>query len=315
MERITLPLCFFFKHFAAFYNIFFLQLLFKPLFDLAARLRCFYKFEPVPAWRSRIRGNDIDDIARLQLIIKRYNLSVYLRANAFVSDRTMDAVRKIKRRSAIHKIFYVALWSKHKNSIGKNVHLQGFHEFLGILKVVLPLHQFPEPRQLGIHLVALAAFFIFPVCGDTVFCRTVHIVGANLYLKGFSVLTQQRRMQRLIHILLGYCNIIFKTQGNRFPHRVDRSQNSVTILDAGYDDPDCNQVVNLLKDLVLFLHLFIDAVNMFGAAFDLRFDFHFRELILKLYNNGIDLLFALCARRGNLIGNLKIFVRMQEFQR
>ena len=122
-------------------------------------------------------------------------------------------------------------------------------------------------------------------------------------------------MQRLVHVLLRNSNIILKTQRYGLPHGVYQPKYAITVFDAGNDNAYRDQIVHLFKDLVFILHFFVYAVNMLGAALNLCLDFHFHKLVFQLGNNGINLFFPLQPRRGNLIGDLKIFVRMQKFQR
>lgn len=68
------------------------------------------------------------DIAVAELIIKRYDTSVYLSADAAVADIRMDTVRKIDRHSAYRQINNVAARRKYKHLIGKNIHLYRIHE-------------------------------------------------------------------------------------------------------------------------------------------------------------------------------------------
>ena len=126
---ITQTFAFLFQHFAAFDDILLTPLLLEPGFDLVTAVRRTDDIQPVTAGACcLLRGNDLDDIAVAELIIKRYDTSVYLSADAAVADIRMDTVRKIDRHSAYRQINNVAARRKYKHLIGKNIHLYRIHE-------------------------------------------------------------------------------------------------------------------------------------------------------------------------------------------
>ena len=112
-----------------------------------------------------------------------YHLAVDLGSDALAAYVSMYLESKIKRRSSRRKLYDVALRRKYEYLIGKEVHLQGFHEFLRIVYVLLPLESLSEPAQLNFLFIAGNAFLVLPVSRDTVFSYSVHLLSPDLNLK------------------------------------------------------------------------------------------------------------------------------------
>ena len=92
---------------------------------------------------------------------------------------------------------------------------------------------------------------------DAVFGGAMHFEGANLHLKGFAGV-DHRGVQRLVHIGLGHGNIVLKPPRHLRPEGMHHAQGEIAILHGIDDDPDGDQVVDLIEGLVLGLHLAID---------------------------------------------------------
>ena len=74
----------------------------EPLPDLVARPRRLHELEPVLArpLALRLRRQDLDGVARPQLVVERHELAVDLRADRAVADLGVDRVREVHRRRA-----------------------------------------------------------------------------------------------------------------------------------------------------------------------------------------------------------------------
>lgn len=123
---------------------------------------------------------------------------------------------------------------------------------------------------------------------DTIFCRPVHFKGTDLDLKGLAVGTDQRSVQRLVHVWLWHSDIIFKPPWYRLIHFMDDPQRCVTILYSIYDDPHCKQIVYLIQGLILIYHLLIDAEEMFDPAVDLSMNAGIADVLPYLSNDLIN---------------------------
>src|SRR4029079_16956971 len=77
------------------------RFLLEPLLDLVARAGRLHDREPV-ARRAALAlgGQDLDDVARLQLVVERDDLRVDLRPDAAVAELGVDLVGEVERRRA-----------------------------------------------------------------------------------------------------------------------------------------------------------------------------------------------------------------------
>ena len=91
----------------------------------------------------------------------------------------------------------------------------------------------------------------------------------DLDFERLSVRTKKRCMQRLIHIGLWHCDIIFKSAGDRLVHLMDNTKSCITVLHSIYNDAYSKQVINLINGFILIDHLLIDAEEMLHAAIHL----------------------------------------------
>ena len=128
---------------------------------------------------------------------------------------------------------------------------------------------------------------------DTVFSGPVHLEGSYLYLEGLTVLSYQSGMQRLIHILLGHCDIVLEPAGNGFVILVNDTQCGIAVHNRFNDYPDCKEIVYLIQGLTLILHLLVDREKVLNAAVDLRIDPGFVDVSLYFPYDGFDVSFAL----------------------
>ena len=96
------------------------------------------------------------------------HFAVYLGSNAFTADIRVDFKGKIQRCRTGRKLDHIPLRGEYEYLTGKEVNLQGFHELLGIIHILLPFQGLAQPCQLYLFLILGNAFFIFPMGGDTV---------------------------------------------------------------------------------------------------------------------------------------------------
>ena len=94
----------------------------------------------------------------------------------------------------------------------------------------------------------------------------MHIFCTDLDLKRLTDRTHQSRMQRLVHICLRHCDIIFKTSRYRCIHLMDNSKRRITVFYRIYDNTDCKQIIDLIHRLILIHHLLINAEEMLHTS-------------------------------------------------
>ena len=301
------------QHLLARGDVLLLELLLVEIADFGFRLRGLDDLEPIAAGTLAVLlGDDFDKVARLQRRVKRHDAAVHLRAYTLVANRGMDAIGKVNRRRAAGQIDDLALGREDEDFIAEQVDLERFDELLGVARVVLPVQNLAQPVQLVVQTIRrLLALLVAPVRRDAVFCDPVHLIGANLHLKGHAVFAHDRRMQRLVHVGLGHGDIVLEAVGHLLPERMHDAQHRIAILHAVHQYAQRDQVVNLLEGLVLQHHLAIDAVKVLGPAIDLELDAHLPDLVTQRLHDGLDVLLALGAFHANLGDQVLIAVRVQ----
>ena len=122
-------------------------------------------------------------------------------------------------------------------------------------------------------------------------------------------------MQGLVHVRLRHGDIVLETPGDRLIHLMDDAQGCVAVLDRLHDNPDCEQVINLIQGLVLVHHFFVNTEKMLHPPVHMGLDPRVLHMLLDL---GHDLLhkglpIALLLR--DLLLQIVIDLRLQVFQR
>ena len=95
----------------------------------------------------------------------------------------------------------------------------------------------------------------------------MHFLGAYLNFERLAVPAHDRSMQRLIEIWAWDRNIILDAARHRLPQVMQNSQNRIAIAHTVGDYPDGNEIEHFVYADLLPLHLIVDAVDAFGAAF------------------------------------------------
>ena len=224
----------------------------------------------------------------------------------------MDAIGKVNRRRAAGQIDDLALGREDEDFIAEQIDLERLDKLLGVARVVLPVQNLPQPVQLVVQAVrCLLALLVAPVRRNAVFRNAVHLVSANLHLKGHAVFAHDRRMQRLVHVGLGHGDIVLEAVGHLLPQRMHDAQHRIAVLHAVDQHAQGNQVVDLLKGLVLQHHLAVDAVKVLRAAVDLELNAHLPDLVAQRLHDRLDVLLALGALHADLGDQILIAVRVQ----
>ena len=143
--------------------------------------------------------------------------------------------------------------------------------------VLLPLQNLAQPGQFFLFLLrsrflAVGGLFVFPVCSDTVFCNSVHLISTDLNLKRLSVRSDQGCMQGLVTVWLRHRNVIFETARDRRVHFMDNTERCIAVFDGFHDNADRKEVIDLIQRLVLVDHLFVDAEEMLHSSIYLGYN-------------------------------------------
>ena len=128
-----------------------------------------------------LRRDDLDDVAVLEPVVERHEPVVHLRADRAVADVGVDPVREVERRRAGGQVLDVAAGREHEDLVLEDVELDSLDELGRVRDVALPVHQLPEPGQLGVVLpIGLRALLVAPVRGDAHLADLVHGDGADI---------------------------------------------------------------------------------------------------------------------------------------
>ena len=248
-------------------------------------------------------------------MIKGHQPAVHLCPNTTITDIGMNAISKVHRSRSAGKFYHVAARRKNIDFIGKEIALQCLHVFCGIGSRFLPFHQLTHPGQFFIKCrLFTTSFFILPMGGNTKFRCLVHFKSTNLYFKGFSAGANQRRMQRLVHILFGHGNVILKTLGNRLPKRVYNAQNGIAILDGIDNYANSGNIKDLSERLVLLIHFFINGIESLWSTGNLKMNAYIVQFLTELIHNMANIFLPFLQSLMHQCGNLKIGVRIEIFQ-
>ena len=107
---------------------------------------------------------------------------------------------------------------------------------------------------------------------DTIFRLAVHLIGADLNLKGLPRRADQGRMQRPVIVRLRHRDVILEPPGHGRIHLVNDAERGVAVLDRIDDDPDRKEIVDLVERLPLIHHLLVDAEEVLHASVHLCLD-------------------------------------------
>src|SRR5206468_2355062 len=152
--------------------------------------------KPLPGRRGRLRlrGDDLDLIAVVQLATQRHHAAVDLRADASVADLGMHRIGEIDRGGAARKRDQITLGGKSEDLVLEHLELGVLEELLrprGVIEDVQELAQPAILRSLGLTRALLVA----PVGGDTELGDLVHLAGADLHLDALLLGTDDPGMQ------------------------------------------------------------------------------------------------------------------------
>ena len=140
---------------------------------------------------------------------------------------------------------------------------------VGIGGLGLPVDDAVQPRQVG---GAAVVVLVVPVGGHAVLGPLVHLEGADLHLEGLALGPHHRRVQRLVEVELGHGDVVLEPPLHRLPRGVDGAQRGVAVLHRLDDDPDADEVEDVVEVAALHDHLLVDAPQVLRPAGDVGGD-------------------------------------------
>ena len=287
-------------------------LLLEPDANLLRGSRRLDEAQPVAARSMRsLRGEDLEDVTVLELVVERHHAAVGLGADAAMPNLGVDPVGKIDGRRARRQGQHVPFRGEDEHLVAKDVDLDGVYELLGVEHFLLPVHQLAQPGEALVHLaVVLAALFVGPVGRHAPLRRPVHLLGANLDLHRLAAVADHGGVQRLVPVRLRHRDVVLETAGNRLPERVDDTQGAVAILDGIGQHADRGEIVDILE-LLPHGELARDAVDVLGPPRGIGLDADAGQLafqdLLDVVDGGLPLLPLAC----DLLDDLAVLVGMQ----
>ena len=95
-------------------------------------------------------------------------------------------------------------------------------------------------------------------------------------------------MQALVHVPLGYADVVLEAARNLVPQGVDDAQHRVAVLHRVHQHPHGDQIVDLVEGLALSVHFFVDGVKMLGPPIHLVMNVLLVQLLRQLGNDPAD---------------------------
>ena len=142
----------------------------------------------------------------------------------------------------------------------------------------------------------------------------MHLKCTDLNLERLTILSDQSRVKRLVHVRLRHRNIIFKTSRDRCVHFVDHTERRVTVFDTFYNNTNCENIVNLVQCFILVDHLFINTEEVFDTSADVAFDIRIYHMRLDLADNVFDIILTRLTGQCHFFFQILKYSRFQIFQ-
>ena len=212
----------------------------------------------------------------------------------------VDAVGEVHRGTPLRERDDIALGSEDEDLGGGQVVAQCIEELVGVLGLTLPLQELPQPSEvIGALLASHIALLVPPVRRDAELRRTMHVPGADLQLHGLAVGSDDRGVQRLVHVELRHRDEVLEASRHRTPARVDDPEHRVAVADGLDEDANADEVVDIGELAAPHDHLLVDRIQMLGAPGDRCLDPGPPDVRLQLVDHAREVLIP----RGSTLGD------------
>ena len=209
-----------------------------------------------------------------------------------VAHGGVDGVGKVDGRGPGGQVLHVAVGGEDEDLVGEHIHFQGVDILLGV-GAVLVLQQPADPLILSLGAGPGPALLVLPVGGHAVLRDLMHLLRPDLHLKGDAVRAHDGGVEALVSIGLGGADIVLEAAQNGLIEVMDDAEDVVAVPHAPHDDPEGEEVEDLVQLLVLAEHLAVDGVGVFHPAIDSVGDPQLRQplvdLLLGLAHEGVIL--------------------------
>ena len=239
--------------------------------DLVPRPGALDEPQPVPARRRvhRLGGEDLDGVAVVQSIDSSATSLPLTRAPMrAVPHLGVDGVGEVHRGGALRQRDHFAARGEDVDLGGAQVEPQRLEELGRVGGLPLPVDQLPQPGHVADVGVpprpSDGLFLVLPVRRDAVLRPPVHAPGADLQLDRLALRADHGGVQRLVHVELRHRDVVLEPPGNRVPPGVHRAEHRVAVAHRVDQDPDADQVVDVVEADVAGDHLLVDRVVVLG---------------------------------------------------
>ncbi len=255
-------------------------------------------------------------VARLEHRLKRNEFAVDLGANTMDTNICVHRESKVQRRRPERQMFQFAVRREDKHLVMEKIDLEEFHELFSIRHILLPIEHLAKPRKLPVRFLQhMLAFFVQPMCRDSVLRDVMHGRRPNLDFHHPPIWSDHGRMQRLIHILFRRCDIVVESVSDRCPHVVNHTQRVIAILNCRRHYANCDQIVDLFKRFLPLNHLAIDRIKMLGASCDLNLHSIISKSLGQHLAQIFDIDFTFGTRQIDSFHQITVDVRLDVLQR
>ena len=194
----------------------------------------------------------------------------------------MEAKGEVERERALRQVDNIALRGVDEDFVGKKIKTKFFKvDFFAVAELSGGVLELGNPEEVGGEMLDFALFVVFgellfvivEAGGETAFGVIVHFAGANLELDDFFALGDDGSMERLITVLFRDGDIIFNAAVHGGIKGVEQTHGEIARGDVGDDDAEGGEIVNFAHVLVVFGELFMEGIDGFDAAGNLKLDF------------------------------------------
>jgi len=120
--------------------------------------------------------------------------------------------------------------------------------------------------------VAALGFLVAPVRGDAVLGGAVHVPRADLHFQRLALRPDDGGVQRLVDAVSGLGDVVLEPSRHRLPQRMHHADSGIAVPDLVAEDPDADQVVDVVEVAALDDHLLVDRPVVLGPTFHRRLD-------------------------------------------
>ncbi len=250
-----------------------LAVLDEPGADLRLGLARARDPQPVHVRPRLGRGEYLDHLGVHQLGVQRHDLAVRLRAEAVDTDVRVDREGEVQRRGAGRQLDHVSPRREDEDGVLEELALDLLEVDGALGDEVAPLLEAVDDGEvLGPRGLRAQALLVQPMRGDAVLGDAVHLLRAYLDLEEASLVAHHRRVEAAVAVRLRHRDVVLEAPFHRLPQAVDHSEHGVAVVLGPADEPEAQEVVELLCALGLLSHLLVDRVEVLGSGRSLDLD-------------------------------------------